>query len=338
MASSDSEPAGYEGIKNVDTLELLKNATNITVRVGTGDPSDIWLLPKALLTHCSPFFAAALDGNFAESTSNTVLLPDDSPDVFETFVQWMYTGEIHLNIHIDDAYEDWNGFLVDSWILGDKLGCQDLQDAAMKQLLKYHDERAIEPSTVRAAYEGSPSGSKLRVWAIDQLLYDIRAAKHDLFKKVELWTSEVDLIEGFGQDFFRLSLDRGNSKAQDPSENGHRYMEDRSHKDDDKFCDNTVKSPTSTAKNYAANVIIPPPPFSIMAYTAKYFPPLSTVHYANSKKQVFPPSKQPSEPEPAPKNLGSYHKPSSRLLRSHHSSKAALNASTHLAAASFEDP
>ena len=38
MASSDSEPTEYEGIKNGNTLEPLKNPTSITVKVGTGDP------------------------------------------------------------------------------------------------------------------------------------------------------------------------------------------------------------------------------------------------------------------------------------------------------------
>jgi hypothetical protein len=149
----------------------------------------------------------------------------------------MYTGEIQLNIHIDDAYDEWNELLVDSWILGDKLGCQGLQDAAMKQLLKYHEERAIEPSTVRGAYEGSPSVSKLRVWAMDQFLYDIKATKYENPEKVKLRTSEVDLIEGFGQVFFRLSLGRASAKAQDPYMNG--QMENPTHKDGS-FCQNLV--------------------------------------------------------------------------------------------------
>ena len=76
------------------------------MRVGTQDPSAEWHLPKLLLTHCSLFFAAALDERFAKAKSNTVLLPDENPGTFETFVQWMYTGEIQFDVRPDDSYED----------------------------------------------------------------------------------------------------------------------------------------------------------------------------------------------------------------------------------------
>ena len=62
--------------------------------VGTEDVSKTWHLPKELLVKASPFFAAALNGSFAEATSRVVNLPEDDTDAFALFVRWLYVGEI----------------------------------------------------------------------------------------------------------------------------------------------------------------------------------------------------------------------------------------------------
>ena len=196
------------------------------MRVGSEDRWAVWHLPKALLTHCSPFFAAALEGSFFEAESRTVSLPDDNPEVFETFVQWLYIGEIRCTVELFDSYERWTSLIVASWMLGDKLGCQAFQDAAMTQLLAYHNKGdAIQISAVRAAYEGSPPGSKLRKWAVDQFLYEIKLEGYGEPGEKESWVSQVEAIENFGQDFLEASLDLGGSEMAEPYMNGQRYME-----------------------------------------------------------------------------------------------------------------
>ncbi|KAG8630019.1 hypothetical protein KVT40_001638 [Elsinoe batatas] len=63
-----------------------------TVIVG---PAQVkFLLHTELLVSVSPFFAAALQGHFAESSSQTVTLPEEKPEMFEWFVQWLYTGSL----------------------------------------------------------------------------------------------------------------------------------------------------------------------------------------------------------------------------------------------------
>ena len=122
---------------------------------------------------------------------------------------------------------------MDSWILGDKLRCQAFQDSAMIQLLTYHEKHAIEPSTVCEAYQGSTPGSKLRKWAIDQFLYDIKAAEYeDSAEEKQDWMSQVELIENFGQDFINASLGWGSVDVVDPYMNGQKYMEVSTYKHD----------------------------------------------------------------------------------------------------------
>ncbi|KAF7198254.1 hypothetical protein HII31_00610 [Pseudocercospora fuligena] len=69
-----------------------------TVVVGeTGNksrPQTQYLVHKELLTSASPFFAAALNSTFAEGMEQVVRLPEEKPESFEWFLQWLYTGTL----------------------------------------------------------------------------------------------------------------------------------------------------------------------------------------------------------------------------------------------------
>ena len=69
-----------------------------TVVVGdeknTARPALTYLIHKELLTSASPFFAAALNSTFAEGLDQTVRLPEEKPEIFEWFLQWLYTGSL----------------------------------------------------------------------------------------------------------------------------------------------------------------------------------------------------------------------------------------------------
>lgn len=57
-------------------------------------PETRYLIHKELLTSASPFFAAALNSTFAEGMDQTVRLPEEKPEIFEWFLQWLYTGTL----------------------------------------------------------------------------------------------------------------------------------------------------------------------------------------------------------------------------------------------------
>jgi poly(rC)-binding protein 2/3/4 len=69
-----------------------------TVVVGEPDsklrPETKYLIHKELLTSASPFFAAALNSTFAEGMDQTVRVPEEKPEIFEWFLQWLYTGTL----------------------------------------------------------------------------------------------------------------------------------------------------------------------------------------------------------------------------------------------------
>ena len=57
-------------------------------------PETNYLVHKELLTSASPFFAAALNGTFEEGLDQVVRLPEEKPEIFEWFLQWLYTGTL----------------------------------------------------------------------------------------------------------------------------------------------------------------------------------------------------------------------------------------------------
>lgn len=59
-----------------------------------GQGQTTYKIHKDLLTAESPFFAAALNGTFAEGLDQTVHLPEEKPEIFEWFLWWLYTGSL----------------------------------------------------------------------------------------------------------------------------------------------------------------------------------------------------------------------------------------------------
>ena len=138
------------------------------MHVGSGDDKKVWYLPEKILKSQSTFFTAALEGGFAEGISKNVTLPDEDPDMFEYFVEWLYVG--------DDQAAAWEAeFLVPLWTLGDRLGCPLMQDDAMSSLIRcYNCSGHIEVDILKQIYEGSAPGSMIRRFAVDQCILDVR--------------------------------------------------------------------------------------------------------------------------------------------------------------------
>ena len=192
--------------------------------IGTQGASKTWHLPKELLTKSSPFFAAALNGNFQEAQSKVVNLPEDNIGAFESFVQWLYVGEITLDncIHTGDDHDNHNCLdftfqtLVQAWLLGDKLECPIFKDRAMLHLIKTASLLEIAPNDVRAAFEKSVSGSKLRKLFLDLIRYD--TCHNALWGDADGWMTFARDCVDFGDDIMRATLENGDKTAKYPSE------------------------------------------------------------------------------------------------------------------------
>ena len=166
-------------------------------------------MPKKLFANNSTFFAAALDGGFAEQYSKTVILPEVVVDDFEVWVQWLYLGKLSpfcrfaRNYHKDVAR---------LWSLGDMLGCPMFQDEwlAVLGMAMNDDDYAMRPEFLAFIWETCAHGSKLRKFIVDQFANDVRMGhfKNDP-ESEEAYTRFAEDNEDFAREYTAASIRNG---------------------------------------------------------------------------------------------------------------------------------
>ena len=92
---------------------------------------------------------------------------------------------------------------------------------------------------LESMYAGSDAGSELRQWGLDRLTYQLR---HGTWGRMigiedlndEIWVLYARDIKDFGRDFLRVLLHAGAGLegANNPCENGQRYMKVLTHEKD----------------------------------------------------------------------------------------------------------
>ncbi|KAF4556271.1 Hypothetical protein D9617_1g081470 [Elsinoe fawcettii] len=104
--ASDSETSSINDLRRAPTVQFPAPRSILRTRfrkmhgmatILVGPAKVKFVLHTELLVSVSPFFAAALQGHFAESASQIVTLPEEKPDMFEWFVQWLYTGSLMVS-------------------------------------------------------------------------------------------------------------------------------------------------------------------------------------------------------------------------------------------------
>ncbi len=184
----------------------------IAIRVSVEANQKTWHLPKKLLTTNSTFFAAALDGGFAEQDSKTVTLPEVVSEDFEVWIQWLYLGDLHhkegYKMDLDDYKE-----LVRVWNLGDMLGCPMFQDAALTIIaLQMGDDsiafHGIPPELLAFIWDACVPCSQLRKFAIDQCIVDFRMGHHN-DESIEAYIQFAEDNEDFARAYVAASMRNG---------------------------------------------------------------------------------------------------------------------------------
>lgn len=130
-------------------------------------------MPKRLISHHSPFLAAACDGDFKERCDNLITLPDEDPTIFALFVEWLYYGDYAIEPFSLPPQASNDSVSVDAecWVLGDKLQCNEFKSHAMRRLYKQYTakifSRPITTHNVQFACDHSTESSKLRKLYVD---------------------------------------------------------------------------------------------------------------------------------------------------------------------------
>ncbi len=142
--------------------------------VGT-NPQTIFNVHENIICKSSDFFSKAVKGGWKESKDRSVELPDETPDTFGLYLHWLYRGTIPTKVDEAGAAgtNEYNR-LARAFILGDKTGDGDFQDAVIDAMISKNktptsngDYWSPERPTIELIYENTLQSSKARKWLVD---------------------------------------------------------------------------------------------------------------------------------------------------------------------------
>jgi len=157
-------------------------ATFATILVGADEKP--FVVHEALLTHHSDFFRAALTGRFKEAEDKTVKLPEESADMVEFFVHWLYTKRFPSKAQHDsqELIDMWMGKnddgestvgsqLIGLYVFGNRFQLQELcrksLDTLFNRLRKNSNSSLPDPGTVSLVFARLPHSSPLCRFLVD---------------------------------------------------------------------------------------------------------------------------------------------------------------------------
>jgi len=158
----------------------------LTIRVGKKPKQKDFIAHESFLTSRSEFFRRAMNGKWAEADSRAVKLPDDKPETFALYLNFVYTGQLitmrksaeELAILTEDTFVD---YIVDEfddifrlYVLAEKLQDASAKNAAITAAVEVAQLKSVAKkctvpslSTANHVYEGTPEGSPARRFLAD---------------------------------------------------------------------------------------------------------------------------------------------------------------------------
>ncbi|KAH6663238.1 hypothetical protein B0J14DRAFT_644938 [Halenospora varia] len=127
------------------TLEELSQ--NVTIIVGSGVTAKTFLLPECIVVRHSPVMKTALKDAWQQGEKKEIVLKEEEPENFATFLAWVYTGDIDSSATVPKATaEDTEAKLVETqirfeyllgcYILGNFLQADSFKNAIIDKVLQ----------------------------------------------------------------------------------------------------------------------------------------------------------------------------------------------------------
>jgi hypothetical protein len=219
---------------------LFKFASSKVITILVGPSKTSYSLHKDLLCAHSPFFENCLRSNFLERQKDRVELPEDSPEAFEHFINWIYREDV-----IKPTDQASLEVAIHTYVFADKLCMPAFKNRLMTIIRAYHEATAVHlNSLVLWRTLDVPETLPLGQFLHDQVGYDMsrHPRKYFLRSNGSAKRGDVDSVaEDNGQlvsDLLWAVLQATNQKYDDPAmRRGCQYHE---HKEGDGECADVV--------------------------------------------------------------------------------------------------
>ena len=194
--------------------------TVTTVKVGPEEK--IYLIHPSFLTEASPFFKAAITGNFKEAAAREVKLLEEREEMFEHFVRWLYSGCVEEFTPTNDSSICAARIkeTIDLYIFADKVACQGLKRAMIRKFYLLVDSRpfVFPVDSVEYLYSRPITAEPLReitvlfwVWYGSVGIFKKKQDVQNLLAKAPEFAQEalIEMSRRFGQEDSTNPLEDG---------------------------------------------------------------------------------------------------------------------------------
>lgn len=139
------------------------NGEAVIFLVGTDAPKR-FIIHEALVKPRSEFVRLALRGEWKEAQDRTIPLPEDDPDVFSVYQQWLYGGLIHTRpINAPSKPDDEYRTLVKAYLLGEKMLDGNFKDSIADAIVeKLRFTHKFDTGLTDLVFENTLPASPLR--------------------------------------------------------------------------------------------------------------------------------------------------------------------------------
>lgn len=168
------------------------------MKIIVGGEQATFYVYRNVICNSSPFFKAALSGTFKEAGEGKVVLPEDDPEVFEQFLQWIYTKAYNLpplaNISSENlCKQSWQ--YVRLYVFAEKTQVQLLKDHILRHLFKFHQRhskvRSLTYDCVEFAYGHTPPESNLRKLLVAMFVWNEAEIESTAIASIPEFAGEV---------------------------------------------------------------------------------------------------------------------------------------------------
>ncbi|KAL6824003.1 hypothetical protein V8C40DRAFT_247034 [Trichoderma camerunense] len=170
----------------------------LTVTVGSTNPVT-FSVHEHLICATSDYFKTAMKGHWETSTSGSITLKEEDPEVFEIYMHWLYFET--LPVQNDNPGLEGNTEyiqLAKSYALGELLQDTNFKDAVLDGILLKCRSNATDGQSwfpvgpaIRHIYDGTPESSPARRLLVDLYTY------HGRGDWLTDWASKDDLPKQF---------------------------------------------------------------------------------------------------------------------------------------------
>jgi BTB/POZ domain-containing protein len=173
------------------------------VQLVVGSDRKILSVHKKLLCSVSEFFDKALNGRFAEASSNQMELPEDTPSIVSMFISWLYTRDLKFDLYECDTSLGVTT-LIDLYVFADAKRCNALKNKAMDTLQDglYSCHLVLDLYQVEFVFEKTCTNdeSPIRCFLVEAIAHRLHEGLWEVEDVSNLFRSHPEVLS----DYLRL--------------------------------------------------------------------------------------------------------------------------------------